>query len=702
MTDTKWLDKDLKPNSSGIHWSRVHNEYDSEDNLVLAEKFFFIDGKEILESKEEKTPSAIYKSWSEGGANVDSIDNQGRIYLTAFYDAQGNLEKVGDWAKREILFIDEPNHGRWEISYSDEFGKPIEVKGILNEIIEIDSISRTIYVSEYDSKGIIKSSFRTNYNSDYTRILSQYDSNTFGVVSRAGGAKGARFYAADIFYTQNGQIAALAGRDEFHEPDYLVVDDSLIYYYHKETVDEKYAIYDENNNEITDFKALRDSLPKIMTIEVVDSSAYRLGLRDNDVIIQYGDYSVDLSNTTSFDKFRAKWCMGSIFNAKNEKKMVVFRIEDADKGKFGLVEIDLPAGTPSKLGFLAHVRYLTQKQKNRILGAMDACPFALSLDVNERYNHKEKGKFVIIVCPMMFFPDRDNLYAQQVTDPAILLGACIKERDLYWDIMKGEDIQDLNDMLISRTYKAVAHPIMRHFFTTDMENIIPLALYDQNPRISWFAATVTDEDYAALLELSKPPHQELATIRKTKSKISTKDLLYTWQVATEESDSLATRGIIRLLKDGTYVGTISEYGRKNLYDTALTIDGESLYLDGTATYKIDRNYTGTWSHIDSLIVFTPDAQDNVTLQCVDFAREFGEDFKEKVIEYVNNNMCINNKEYLLENMSYSSFLLSNDFFIQEITKDSLVIKDGSPSGLKFIKTKQQLPKPKKKTSVSGL
>lgn len=670
LTNIAWFNKDNEPLSTGSSWSRAHYEYDKEGNELLVERYVFVNGKEKLSSKKETTSCSIYQSWSDGSYRKDSIDGQGRTLSITFYDAQGNLEKVGDWAKKIISYTDGPNHCYSEISFFDESNNPIEVNGASKRTFYTDSISNLEYTLQYDSNNILKDSYYTLWNSDYTVKLAELDANAFGVASRSGGTASVRHYVGDVLYNQKGNFASLIGKDEFHEPDYIV-SPYIIYYYQRITTKGENLFYDENNNEITDFEALRDSLPKIMTIEVVDSSAYRLGLRDNDVIIQYGDYSVDLTNAVNLLHFRTRWSLGSILNAQDKKKMVVFRIEDAEKGKFGLVEIDLPAGTPSELGFLAHIRYLTQKQKNRIWSTIKANEDLSSWLKEESLRtlpNEQTGKYIVMGFTDMYRAVRNKPYAIQVTDPAIVLGAYIKEKGLYWYLTDNMDNDAFSKIIDTRKEKGAALTTMNALLTKDMKNVVHFASKESNANTIWFDTYISNDDYDKLLKLFKVAQNEMSAVRK--SNISPKDLMHTWEIVKKEDDKYSPEGYLSLAKNGVCAGTIYDFGRVTLNDVVII-------------YKIQRDYAGEWSQDGNLITITPSTEHNVTLSCVDI---YGDEDLKGIIPQIDN-ISNSNKERFLGLMVYDYLPIHNGFFITEKTKDTLVVEDGSPSGLKFIKTK---------------
>lgn len=688
--DFVWLDKDLKPCSKEYYLSRIHYGYDEKGNEVLVEKFYVANGKETSFSKERSTPELKYWSWDDGSYRIDSLDVHGRTTSISFYDAKGNLERVEDWAKQKTSYVDMEGCTLSEETHMDEYGKIIEIEGVARRVTRLDSVSCILYVVGYSAKGEIVNSYYQAWNKDFTKLLAEFDMNAFGVVCRAGGTATVRHYKADVLYNQEGnRIASLIGRDEYNEPDYIV-SPSAIYYYQKMSAKWANVFYDENGKTIDDSETLKDTLPKVMSIEVTDSSAYELGFRDNDVILIYGDYSVDLDTVTSYFDFRKQWALRSVLDAKKNKRMVVFRIEDAKNNKYGLVEIKDLIGTPSELGFLAHIRYLTQKQLSRIHDAIkkniaSATPLITKGDLKKK---ADGGDYYIpVTITDMYRSARNKPYAKQVMDPAVLLGACIKDRNLYWDMRKGKDTEAFEQMLNSKKKKAVIYPDMHFFLTKDMKEVIDLTLDEQFAGTDvLFNTRIGSEDYANLLELNKNVIEELEAIKKEPSPITTKQLLYHWQIIKKEDEPYAPEGYIYLDKDGTCKGNVSEYGK-------ISIDRV------TAVYRINRNYDGTWHHGGTLLTFNPSLEDNTTLQCVDLLGVDGEQ-KAKMITYLNS-VCEENKMLLLNRMSFEHPQWCNELFIRAVTKDTLIIEDGSVFGLKCIKIKGKSRSTKEKTEAKS-
>lgn len=687
-----FIDKNNKPNSKEGYLSRVHKEYDEDGNEVLEEKYSAETGVERLSYQKRKTKNYIYTKWDDDSYRIDSLDSKGRTTFVGFFDATGNFEMSGERAYERYSYVDEDKQcTQIEIDY-DTLGNKVDVDGICKTITVADSTKWTKTKWRYDKNDVLVETFIHQYDKGFNRLLSQEDANAFGVKSRSGGFSWVRYYTGKILYNQKGKFASLYGRDEFDEPDYIT-SNSVTYYYTKGSSKSESKRYDEDNKEIEDVDEVRDRLPKVMTIEIVDSSAYRLGLRDNDVILCYGDYAVDIdaldSVLVTYEQFRCEWSLRSVLDARKNKRMIVFRIEDAQNNKFGLVEINNLIGTPSELGFLPHVRYLTKKQLARIQHAVKDNmqgeePLISIADLSKKY--KKGDHSVIMGFRELFRTVRNSLYGKNVTDPSILLGACVKERNLFWNATEGENMDAFEEMVNSRNKKAIKYPSMHFFVTRDMNNIIHMNLEEQYAYVNWFDTQISDEDYAQLLELNKLVCAKLDSIKRVPSAIKSKALLAQWH--TEEkgnSGGYSPEGHLYFDKNGTCQGILTEYGKIS-------------FSKGEAVYKIEKDVTGTWSHDGFLITLFPEKEDNITLSCIDLIGA-DDDLKERAVTYMNS-ICEDNKESLLGKMEYDQPQWDNDLFIRSISKNELIVENGVHDGIKFLKIKGK-PQIAKKTQSNS-
>lgn len=676
MLSAEFYDINNRPNSKDGYLSRGEWIYDEKGNEISNKQFSIRNGIEKLTYSRQQNGESIYILWGDGSYRIDSLDAKGRITYIGYFNEYGKYEMVDGRAYEIYRYIDCGDRTTITETYYDTNNGPAEVEGIHRTISSVDSLKCTVMKMRYDAKNNLKESFIHQYDTDFKRVIAQYDTNTFGIQTRSGGCSTVRYYTGGVVYNQKGEFSTLVGRDEFDEPDY-VTSNSKTYYYQKQNANSSTKFYDENNVEIEDFKAFTDSLPKVMTIEIVDSMAYSRGLRDNDIILLYGDYSVNLDEIPSYFQFRRDWALRTILDARKNKRMVVFRIEDASKNQYGLVEIDNLEGTPSELGFLAHIRYLTKAQIHRIKDAINVnissnIPIVSHSDFSKIESDGEH--YVIMAFTEMYRSYRDKPYAEQITDPAILIGACIRDKNMYWDMENGENTQMFESMLNSRKQQGFLYPRMDYYLTTDMHAVSHLILDEQAVYTNWFDTRISDDDYALLLDLNNSVKKEFEKHNKISPKYSEKDFAASWVISPNDKTPYSMSGSMQLLKTGESKGSVVNYGKIS-------------FNEGEAVYKLDTDYTGKWGYYGgNFITFIPDREDNITLSCVDLIG-VDKEFKERAIAYMNS-ICESNKSSLLERMTYLNSPLGNDLFIKSFNKDVLIFDDGSDVGVSLVKTKQ--------------
>lgn len=675
-TEAFFLDVDQKPVSQPGYMSRFIRRYDPEGKLILERQYAVTDGEERLIGAEEITKEYQYRLWSDGTSRIDSLNDRGETTYIGFYGADGK-PKMTDGRASEIYEYDR-QEGRTVVTETDydANGQKVEIDGVCKTVITTDPASCTLTKLYYDADDWLKESYIQQFDKDFNKLLRQYDANAFSHPTRSGGTADVRYYIGDVVYNQKGKFASLLGRDEFGEPDYIN-SVSTTYYYQKQSSKSDSKYYDENNRLIEDMNVLRDTLPKVLTIEVVDSAAYARGLRDNDVVLLYGDYTVDLDSISTFYQFRRDWALRCILDARKSKRMVVFRIEDASRNRYGLVEIANLEGTPSELGFVAHIRYLTQKQRNRIRRAIadDMTGRSPLLRESDFAKHDDTGNnYIIMAFTDMYRFLRDKPYARQICDPSILLGACIRDREMSWELRSGENTTRFEQMLGSRTHGATAYPTMDFFLTKDMEHVSHLVLDGESVYTIWFGTYISDRDYEQLLALNGEARREMKRLQSQPSEIKTGELCATWQIVPKEGARYAASGRVHLLKNGKCRGMISSYG-------SLAI-GEN-----EAICRLDTDYTGTWHHKGSLITFTPDQADHTTLSCVDLPHA-DDSWKGRAIAYLNS-VCKEEKASILETLTFITPNFGDELFIRTLADTTLTVEDKSAEGTRFVRCASQ-------------
>lgn len=666
-----FLDEDRQPCSKEECISRSVSVYNDAGEKILLEEYSVHNGQEVLSYRYEKGKYYERVMLEDGTSCVDSLDEKGNPVRQAFYDTAGSLFKepsVG-YAMIEMKCTDRPNGYRSttllydenkKLFYNPEYGFAVKVE-------ENDTVSRLTRYYRYDSDGNLVDVYIHNYDDE--KVLAQYDSNGFGEVCRSGGNVSVRLYKADVNYSPNGSsYSTFIGRDEFNEPDYISSPWS-VYYYMKLMADGTSQVMDENNRVVTDPAEFRNTCPKVMTIEVTDSAAYRTGIRDNDVILLDGDYAAGIfapdSLVTSYKDFIAGWTLHSVLEARKNRSMVVFRV-NPETLEYGLVKIDNLQGTPSELGYLAHIRYLTQKQLKRIRSCVEENfksdnPLVRKDDfVSRDYSGSHS---VILFFTDMFREVRKYPYPTQVIDPSVLLAACMKDGDMEWKLGgMTEDFDRIND---SRQVTLRNYPAMHFYVTRNGKDIIDVKLDERTLSTTRFYTSVSDEVYRQLAELCRQTEPLVAREMADVPELPGKYLTTHWVLGPSDNGS-SPEARISFLKDGTVKGYIERYG-------------SIPHGDGHAVFRVRQILDGKWTAWGRIIEAEYPEKDSLSVECVDYT---GSDptLKAQVLEQMNQSVK-NDPGGYASRMGITP--LGRFVYVKSLSKDSLVMDGGSGEELVF-------------------
>lgn len=666
-----YLGKDRRPCSTEGYLSGVVYRYDEEGNRILYEEYSVVDGKEIKSYMEETGKDYSFVRWEDGSTMVDSLDTRGRITLRAYYDKDGNPDKSKEFAFNRMEYAEFPHQLRYTDSYYDSNGHLCNPFGdYAVQVVVRDTLSESVrsFIRRYDEQGVLTTSYIWRYDKN-GNILSEDDANAYGVTCRAGGNFSIRYYRGKVMYsTPEGRLSSFIGRDEFGEPDYVSFKTG-IYYYVKYLNRGGAWFYDENNQPITDQGQFKDACPKLMTIEVTDSAAYRLGLRDNDVILVDGDYAVDVfapdSVQVSFEEFIKDWTIHSVLDGSRNRRMVVFRV-NPETLEYGLVEINGLKGSPSELGYLAHIRYLTRKQLRRIQDSVKEnmesdSPLVRRSDlVRKDYSG---DNLVIMTFTDMYRDVRYNLYSREVTDPSILLGACMKEGNMTWKF--GDTSSDaFRHLLNARTMTVLNSPVQHFYLTRNGKDVIDLEDGGQALQLDgWWEVNVSDEVYRKLAALSGKVETMLESEMTDVPLLDKKDLVDNW-VLKLSGNGYEPYIQVSLLKDGTMKGYIEQYD-------------SIAYKGGHALFRIRQNLDGRWADCGNILEFTYQDENTVSLECIGLS---GIDplLETRSLAFVNKSTG-ENPQYYLNRMNVR--ILGRFAYVKDLSKDRLVIDDGTADGL---------------------
>lgn len=486
------LDKDRNPLSNPDRLSRYKCVYGNDG--LFDEKVFWIikDGVEDTCYYYKRTNSSYYERWGDGTYMIDSLDAKGRKILTAYYNADGKPmvdTSEGYHCKRTVYSSEEGS----ETTFIYYFDSELNTVGAWIGITDSLTARQTVFGNNQ--------SYIMQYDDSLKTLIADYDCNSFGKICRAGGVNGnCRLYRIDINRSQKGNSNFFTARDEFGEPDYMVADNDVIYYYAK-TSKEGYVIpFDEHSNPIESYSTFKNKCHKAISVEVTDSTAYKLGLLDNDVILKYGSY-IMLTDTLSYRQFLTDWTLKSILDAKKEKDMVVFRVNPETR-EYGLHIIENLMGTPSEIGFIPHVRYLTTRQYDRILKTVESHEATAKksvISLNEMNKHKKENAYkdIVISFPEAFVNTRNMSYMTTVKDPALLLGVKTSKGDAY---LYGQNPAKYSAVLNSFNK---GEDKIEYVLATNMEGVKSDTLEEKFAGANWLSVQISSSDYKKFRKLAE-------------------------------------------------------------------------------------------------------------------------------------------------------------------------------------------------------
>ena len=487
-----------RPFANPWYYCRMEWEYDSLGSECAHRYYKFRDGEELLADQDytRREGNCIYTPYKTSGQRVDSLDCQGR-WLTRTYYIDSCMLDTSGYAKEIVQYEDKEQLCIQRTTYLDCNGRPSASKGVASETMVIDSVLWSKGYLKRDSLGNIVEALVKHFTPHWEKWVGQSDINESGIICRAGGSGGGRYYRADILWDPKEDSYTLVGRDEFNEPDYID-DNGKLYYYKKETKTGEVE-YDEDNDKTSRYN-VNKWLPKVPSVEVIDSEGYLLGLKDNDIILSYGDYTADpQARGINLAGYRSKWALGSILNAEREKRVVVFRI-NPDTKEYGLIELTLPPGTPSQLGFVTHVRYLTRRQMDRIRKSVETSPLLSNEDLDRRNTYAGEDT-VIVFYPELRLSTRKRLRGKNMFDPAVLVGACTPDYGLTW-VANDSAQNTIEEIVNDRVDDEKGNPEVLFFLTKNLQQTCSLSFREETCGVGLAYIRVNDSIYDRLCRIA--------------------------------------------------------------------------------------------------------------------------------------------------------------------------------------------------------
>lgn len=653
--------------------SRDVSAYD-DNGLKTAERYYDYPGGEerelgnwvstVIDGKKlEGTRDADGNTW------ICGYDEEGNQTREIYTDGEGNpTASPSGWSVRSVEF-DRLGNGRvaltekWFGPDLLPFGQREMDSSVVVDTREqlIDTVAGTILSRGYEN-GILRSTEMKKFDHNFGEFVYQEDVNRFGVGSRAGGSSGVRHYRAHAsFSTLAGgsdgtYITSLVGQDEFDEPDYILPNVTPPYFYQRFTKGGSRFHLEHDEPVLQTRKQLLDSLPKLITLEIIDSIGYRYGLRDNDVVIRYGDYVPDLTFTEDENDFTGRWTVRKVLDSDRPREMVVFRVEDGPANKYGLVSLELPAGKDADLGFAAHTRVLTDRQKRRILDCIAENPlYAPLLDKREE---ERRTHLVTLAFPPLYLNELLTFYPASFGEAGILLGYYdgerLKKRNGEWDLL---DV--LTDELeIGMLPRVMEGPERRFYVTTDGQSVIEGVRDDMISGLDWTTSLVTQADHERLQRLYDRAAERMDSIDRLPPMFPVKDLAGRWEVTGDSIGEWDAQGYLLLKKDGTCEG--------NLSGLTMIMPDTFWDLPGGIIFRQHKDWKGRW-HVSPRGMLVSEPENEATYECIYYSESSDPETLENI-----NELCSRNASNFVGRMNVATAV--PDFVkIASVGKDSLVL-----------------------------
>lgn len=527
----------MRPVSKDGEYSSFYNTYAANGertslrNYVADEK-----GTEKLSFSYELTPEGSETHFSDGGRKFIKNDSKGRMLEERIVDEKGGLFAGLEVPLETREYIDGPDGNVKSIQkyYND--------RGVLANVFTADSTARERIWYAYDEKGRKTDANIQWYDEGWNNVVWQGPINGFDVPTRICTPSSPLCYRVNVDKTLTGDYYNLQAVDEFGEADYMVYEDWSVSHANASNTDPKHTYHpvDWQDNEIESLDKFKRTTPKYMSIEVVDSTAYSLGLRDNDIILHYGERYYPAAQFGDGD-FLAEWTVEEVFCTPVEKNISVFRIDSTEPEKCSIRTFKLPAGTTKDLGFLTHLTYKTPKQEARILATMKAAGFDL-LDVE----HSIDANSVVAAFPQMSLSFSNYGYGEAIGTPAILISAYIEEMpEMRW--REGMDYDELDKVfnLIQPSSHSGFNARLHYFDGKEVKDIRMNA--ENNPSTSLRQA-VRSVDYERASKIKAAlkgvKYEKRATLREG-TELASALTLYNngmYKEASKIFDALAERG----------------------------------------------------------------------------------------------------------------------------------------------------------------
>ena len=569
--ETRWqmLDKDRKTQVGPPTWfvDRI-TEYNNSGNVLKQFNYAINEkGQKVLYyfSVPDETTGGQRMTWYEDGIQVKTTDKEGR--QTGFYYftqdsvptlVEGYHSNITTYMTQDRTLVEEDY-------YLDTEGKPVKIGKYAKLITRRDSIQCTEVYKMLNSDYTVYDYYMKGYlDSTLTQLRFQASLNSFEQMGIRGSRDGTYYYKAGTFMTDNNErLSGIWGCNEWNEPCYVSDSRQVFFYQRCNATINPNKFYDEDFNEITDMESFVKDLPYAYIIEVIDSTGYKMGLKDGDVILRYGNCLIN--DSTMEDRNDIAFYIENYLMASQSKSIFIMRHHPREnKSEFRCIH--LPKGKISDLGFVFHKIPYTRREVDRYTRIC-------SDNWNQLYiaeKEPQKVKDVVVFVPQKYDTSKDgSFYNQGMKDPMILLR--VRSGEYEWDLNQPlENYYGWNNEEKNTQFELLGNieDSIATFYSSKTQ------LYLNDVRI--YSASLSEKELRKIYTKSS---------LNPNLKISEKKLIGTWHY-TEQLKNYAIDAVLEYTKKGDTRFTI------NLSFLGFNIPAEfninSWKLEGIkATYSID-------------------------------------------------------------------------------------------------------------------
>lgn len=435
QTDIFFNDSLDRPVTTEGYLCGKHFEYDAKGAVCLQQQFSVVDSVERVSYEERTTPRWERTQFSDLTSRVDSFDARGRQTFYGYYDENGQPADNDDgYASQLTSYVDRPGLCIKRTEHRDSKGLRTYANGYVTGETRYDSLACFIDYTTRDYAGH-NMAYRQQYTApDLATFTAQQNIDAFHTPCYGADANSMCYYGAHTNHSPDGKYNAFFGYDEWGDIAYINELNSQKRIYCSQVFrpgSAPNACYDEHGQPVTDYDALRDSLPKLLSVEITDTTGtYGAGLRSGDIILRYGGFTQPRHARPSYADFIGQWGLQAVLAAPRRKPMTVLRL-DSEKGTFSLHNFQLSEGTIADKGFHAHTRFATQRLWQRVWQAVDS--IADTADDNARRiisaiasgerTARPSADSVMLMLPCGSADYNYTHYARFVGAPAIIMRA---------------------------------------------------------------------------------------------------------------------------------------------------------------------------------------------------------------------------------------------------------------------------------------